>query len=102
MSSRHIFEPRLIEKSARKNGYVLQLVGVRNRISRSEIESYLKKQTKVKSDVRQLMGELSTRQLPASEIKELFLPKKEHYAKLHSLKRSPLKVNAVTAHCVGE
>jgi hypothetical protein len=68
-SPKHIFEPRLIEKSTRKNGYFLQLIGVRNKLNRSEMESYLKKQAKLKNEGRRLIGELSARQLPASEIK---------------------------------
>lgn len=67
-----------------------------------DIESYLKKQARTKAEVRQLIGELSARQLPTNEIKELFLPKKEHYAKIHLLKKSPLKLNAVSAHCISE
>lgn len=90
-----------MEKWPRKNGCLLQLMGVRNKISRSEIESYLKKQARIRTEGR-LIGGLSARQLPASEIKQLFLPKKEHYAQLHAIKRSPLKLNAITAHCVEE
>lgn len=78
---------------------LMQLIGVRNKINRSEVENFLKKQARQKEG-KGLVGELSARQLPAREVKQLFLPKKEHYALMHSIKKSPLKLNAVTAHCV--
>jgi hypothetical protein len=77
----------------------MQLISVRNKVNRSEVENFLKKQARQK-EAKRLVGGLSARQLPASEVKQLFLPKKEHYALLHSIKKSPLKLNAVTAHCV--
>ena len=53
-----------------------------------------------KLDYKKLINNLSVREIPAGQVKDLFKPRKDYVSNIHTIKKCPLKINSVIARCI--